>query len=126
MQKTLYALILAVLFSLAGYAQTAAPTVAPVKPDDDETIKISTALVQIDATVMDKAGNIVTDLKPEDFEIYANGKKQEITNFSLINGQKTVNWVSAAKNAPAAPLQPIVSPEQVRRTIAVVIDDLGL
>lgn len=126
MQKTLYALILAGLFSLAGYAQTAAPTVPPVKPDDDDTIKISTALVQIDATVMDKAGNIVTDLKPEDFEIYANGKKQEITNFSLINGQKTVNWVSAAKNAPAAPLPPIVSPEQVRRTIAVVIDDLGL
>jgi VWFA-related protein len=131
MRKNLYILILTCLFSLTGYAQTAAPTVVPKQPDDDEIIKISTALVQIDATVTDKSGNIITDLKPEDFEIYANGKKQEITNFSLVNGQKISKWISAGKSSgkaasPATPLPPITRPEQVRRTIAIVVDDLGL
>ena len=30
-------------------------------------LKISTSLIQIDVTVTDKKGNVVTDLKAEDF-----------------------------------------------------------
>ncbi len=100
-------------------------------PSDDGVLKISTTLIQADVTVTDKDGKVVTDLKPEDFEIYENGKKQEITNFSFVSVD--------SKSAPTAPIKsptstknsiPIPSvklkAEQVRRTYALVVDDLGL
>src|SRR4051812_36925136 len=68
-------------------AQTAKPTVTPAHApakNDEDVVKISTNLIQVDVTVTDKKGKIVTDLKPEDFEIFENNNKQDITNFSFI------------------------------------------
>ena len=108
--------------TVSAYAQT--PTGTP--PDD--LIKISTTLIQVDVTVTDKKGRVVTDLKPEDFEIYENGKKQEMTNFSFISlnsKSEPVKSPPAAKNS--IPLPPVkLKAEQVRRTYALVVDDLGL
>lgn len=119
------------IFSLSVFPQTPEPSATP--PINDETIKISTTLIQIDVSVTDKKGNFVTDLKPEDFEVYENGKKQDITNFSLINavtGTKTSERVIQPKGEkgkiPIA-IPPVkLKPEQVRRTYALVVDDLGL
>src|SRR3954463_16245446 len=69
------------LWSFSAAAQNPSPT-PPV--NDDSIVKISTTLIQLDVTVTDKDGKIVSDLKPEDFEVYENGKKQDITNFSFI------------------------------------------
>jgi VWFA-related protein len=108
--------------TVSVHAQT--PTGTP--PDD--VIKISTTLIQVDVTVTDKKGRIVTDLKPADFEVYENGKKQEITNFSFISvdsKSEPVKSPPAAKNS--IPLPPVkLKAEQVRRTYALVVDDLGL
>jgi VWFA-related protein len=81
--------------------------------------------------VTDKNGKIITDLKPEDFEIYENGERQTITNFSFVAGSEIVQTPVAPKTKEeknSVPLPPSVSlrPEQVRRTIALVVDDLGL
>lgn len=133
MKKFILALIFA-LFSLINIvAQTPTPTVSPTpKPadKDDDVVKISTTLIQLDVTVTDSKGKIVTDLKPEDFEVYENGEKQTITNFSFIN---TVTQAKPSptpkpdKNAVTAPIPSFqLRPEQVRRTIALVVDDLGL
>ncbi|MDQ3257859.1 MAG: hypothetical protein M3R15_28890 [Acidobacteriota bacterium] len=51
--------------------------VSPVKPqqvkaDEDDIVRVTTNLVQLDVTVTDKDGQQVTDLKPEDFEIREN------------------------------------------------------
>ncbi len=102
---------------------------APQK-DKDEVVRISVTLVQIDAVVTDGKGRQVTDLKAEDFEVYEDGRRQHITNFNYIAGPSA----SAPQPAPAdkanknAPPVPAVNlrPEQVRRTIALVVDDLGL
>ncbi len=39
-------------------------------------------LVDLGVTVSDRKGNLVTDLKAEDFEIYEDGKKQTLTYFA--------------------------------------------
>ena len=41
--------------------------------DEDDVVRITSNLVQIDAVVTDKKGRQVTDLKAEEFEILADG-----------------------------------------------------
>ena len=84
MPRLLSALIVVVSISSAAFSQmpAASPTPTP-KPGDDDVVKISTNLVQIDVTVTDKNGKVVRDLMPEDLEVYQNGKRQEISNFSF-------------------------------------------
>ena len=45
------------------------------------TIRVSTRLVVVDVVVTDKKGQPVTGLKPEDFALEENGKKQKISVF---------------------------------------------
>lgn len=52
---------------------------------EDEVVRVTTNLVQIDAVVTDKDGKQVTGLQPEDFEILEDGKPQKITNFSYVS-----------------------------------------
>lgn len=110
-----------------------AQTPSPTPPDDDgDVVKITTNLIQIDAVVTGKDGKPVTDLTAADFEIFENNVKQEITNFSFVSAlpEKTETIEKAEKSSPpvAAPPVPIgrIRPEQIRRTVAVVVDDLGL
>jgi VWFA-related protein len=126
--KYLSSALLLLLLVVSAFSQKPEPT---PPPEDPETIKISTSLIQVDVTVTDKDGNIVTDLKPEDFEIYENGQKQSITNFSLISSGQAPVGVAAApplsREKTAVPIPPVrLRPEQVRRTYALVVDDLGL
>src|SRR5512142_383104 len=60
------------------------PARSPV-PLDDQVVKINTSLIQIDVTVVDKNGKVVSGLKPDDFELYENGQRQKITNFSFVS-----------------------------------------
>ncbi|HEX8891169.1 MAG TPA: VWA domain-containing protein [Pyrinomonadaceae bacterium] len=106
--------------------------------DDEDVVRITTNLVQVDAVVTDKSGKLVTDLKPEEFEIYEDSREQKITNFSFVSteseataqppqpvAEKTSPPASGERNAP--PVPPVrLRREQIRRTIAVVVDDLGL
>ncbi len=125
MKNIIFAHLFITIFCAFNYAQTPTPT-----PAEDDVIVISTTLIQLDVTVTDKKGKIVTDLKPEDFEVYENDKKQEITNFSFVSSEPEIRSVSNSKpnkNAAVVPIPPVqIRPEQVRRTIALVVDDLGL
>jgi VWFA-related protein len=101
---------------------------------DDGVIRINVNLVQVDAVVTDSRGKAVTDLTADDFEVLQDGKRQVIRNFAFIN----VKGHSAAftprvspsqpKSSPAVPPPPPIAlrPDQIRRTIAIVVDDLGL
>src|SRR5229473_4837700 len=108
----------------------AQPQTQPQKPEDIEVVRITTNLVQVDAVVTDKNGKVVTDLKPEEVQILEDGKPQKITHFSYNVIQSALVTPPAKpanvdKNAPPAP--PVaLKPEQVRRTMAIVVDDLGL
>lgn len=114
-------------------------TVSPAVPspavteDDDDVVRITTNLVQLDATVTDKSGNQISNLTADDFEITENGRAQKITNFSYVSPKTAAppaNTNSTSKNKnvvvppppPSAPLRP----DQVHRAVALVVDDLRM
>lgn len=125
MKKIFPALALIFLFSTVLLAQNPPP---PPPIDETDVVKITTTLIQIDVTVTDKKGNIVKDLKPEEVEIYENGKRQEISNFTFINGvrEKTAETPENSQQSNILIPPSAVRPEQVSRTIALVVDDLTL
>lgn len=150
--KLVTVVLLVAVFSVAPPAQqastqqTPAPQ-TPVKPeqkpatpaqdppsDPDTVVRISTTLVQVDAVVTNNKGEHVEDLREEDFELLVDGKKQELTYFTLVKlpepkpagkTDKADKTTKAALPATNMPTQAI-APEQVKRTLAFVVDDLGL
>jgi VWFA-related protein len=128
--KLLLALLLSFCIFLPTLAQTRpGPPPPPQKPkDDDEVVRITTNLVQVDAVVL-KDGKQVTDLTADDFEIYEDGKKQVITSFAYVsNVPRAVSDPTPAvknKSRDIIPVSPL-KPEEPRRTIALVVDDLGI
>ena len=125
MKKLVSALFLIIFPAACALAQTPTPT--PVEADAD-VVKISTTLIQLDVTVTDKNGKIVSGLTADDFEVYENDERQTITNFSFVSSAPGFQPVAEeSKNQARVPVPPVqLRPEQVRRTIALVVDDLGL
>lgn len=132
MRKYLFTLLSILLLVAASFGQTAQPVISPTPKsvDTEDVVKISTTLIQVDATVTDKNGKIITDLKPEDFEILENGEKQNITNFLFVPTAPDTNAAPTRQNNKEENNIPIpagqLRPEQIKRTIALVVDDLGL
>ena len=142
------AVILIAQLSGAGFAQqprtpiTQPPPPPPnlktqqQKPEDIDVVRITTNLVQVDAVVTDKNGKVVTDLKPDEVQIFEDGKPQKITHFGYYFTGTTGAEIADRTAKPAAtrkvdevapPVLPSkLKPEDVRRTIAIVVDDLGL
>jgi VWFA-related protein len=125
------ALVLSFCILLPALAQTMPATPPqPQKPSDeqDDVVRITTNLVQVDAVVL-KDGKQVTDLTADDFEIYEDGKRQTITSFAYVsNVPRTTSEPTApvkGKSREIVPVSPL-KPEEPRRTIALVVDDLGI
>ncbi len=118
-------LILSLLTSSIG--QTQSPATGQDQ-SDDEVVRVTTNLVQVDAIVTDKTGKQVTDLRPDEFEILEDGRPQAITNFSYIDtGSEAASRPASPPAGDAPMVAPVrLRPEQVRRTIILVADDLGL
>lgn len=45
------------------------------------TLRVTSRLVDLDVVAFDKKGHPVTDLKPENFEVFDNGRKQTVSHF---------------------------------------------
>lgn len=104
---------------------------AQTPPADEHTIRISVNLVEVDAVVTDRQGRPVKDLTKDDFEVLQDKKPQPI---------RSVQWIPwGAETGPVALVPvggvglpvPVVAGKPiertaVRRTVALVIDDLGL
>lgn len=122
---TFITLTLLTLSPLANiYAQTPAST-------QDETVRVSSFIVQTEAIVTDKSGRRITGLKASDFTIMDEGKQQNVDYFTAIEGSRVLETntatVPSATN-PAkteAPVSPLTVPYQGRH-IALVFDDLNL
>jgi VWFA-related protein len=67
------------------------------------TIRVRVRLIPVDVIVTDQNNNPVTDLKPEDFEIFEDGRAQEVRHFS-------VQTFSADAPAPALSVVPATNP----------------
>jgi VWFA-related protein len=50
--------------------------------DKSFTLRVTTRLVDVGVVALDKKGRSVTDLKPEDFQVFDNGRKQTVRSFS--------------------------------------------
>ncbi|HYP51326.1 MAG TPA: VWA domain-containing protein [Pyrinomonadaceae bacterium] len=94
---------------------------------EQDVVRITTNLVQVDAVVTDKDGNQVTNLTAADFELLQDGKPQKITNFSYVNtaapNQPTVAS-SGRDNKNAVQTPPVrVRPQNAGRLITFIVDD---
>lgn len=99
---------------MGALAQTPAPT--------DFVLRFDVDLVQVDAIVTDSRGNHIGGLKPENFEVYQDGKPQKIIHFSYIAGK------TPSRPPNGSPEAPVLSPRAatrsaVRRTIVFMLDD---
>jgi len=89
-----FAAILSLLVGLAGIAsgaaqtqanQAARPPASPVgkqAPGGEYRLKVDVNLVVLFATVLDKKGRVVNDLKQDDFKVYEEGRLQKLSVFS--------------------------------------------
>ncbi|HEY5839632.1 MAG TPA: VWA domain-containing protein [Pyrinomonadaceae bacterium] len=117
-------------------AQQPTPSPGPTQDkrqqaEGDDVVRITTNLVQVDAVITDNDGKPVSDLKPDDVELFEDGRKQKITNLSyqVLDPPPTDERPAkpSGNDKNAAPVPPTrIRPENVRRTIAIVVDDLGL
>ncbi len=131
-KRLLFALPLVVGFGLAQGPASNAPQASATGPST--VIRIDVNLVQVDAVVTDSHGKRVTDLKPSDFEILQDGKPQSISNFSYVTTKPAgavpapVRQAAQPKAVKGEPQPPPVppSPAAINRTMALVVDDLGL
>ena len=76
-------------------------------------------------------GKQVTNLTADDFQIFQDGKPHKITHFSYISHRGSPDVESGAgrrfpRGKRLAPPPGTLRPDQVRRTVALVVDDLGL
>jgi VWFA-related protein len=106
----------------------AIPTAA--SPDTSSPLRVTVRLVDISVVAYDKKGHPVTDLKPEDFEIYDNGLKQKMQSFSQAGGRTAQESVDAT-DQPAFSNRRSVRPDASLKiagnegSIAILLIDAG-
>src|SRR6478672_5344900 len=72
-------------------AQTpATPAQTPAQPPA-ATFKVQVDLVTNDIIVRDEKGNFIPDLKKEEFEIFEDGVKQDISSMTVVTGGRVTN-----------------------------------
>ena len=79
---------LAALFMAGLLFETAPPLTAgqaPQVPSAPSRISVTTELVLVNVVARDKKGNLIRDLKKEDFTLLEDGKKQAISTFDFEN-----------------------------------------
>ena len=70
------------------------PLPTDIAGKDTETVKVSTNVVNVDAVVYNKkTGQITTGLAKKNFEVYVDGVKRDITNFSTPDAPITITLV---------------------------------
>src|SRR5947209_2520735 len=132
-QHALAVWLILLIAALSLAQQPSAPSNAQAqqqgKREDEDVVRISTNLVQVDAVVTDKNGRPITDLKPQEIQIYEDNRPQKITHFSYItsgNADAVLTKSAPPDKRPSDMPSVRLQPSEVRRTIAVVVDDLGL
>lgn len=69
---------------LTGTALTAGQNPAPTQPQQP-TFRVQVDYVEVDVVVTDRQGNLVRDLKKEDFQVFEDGKAQTINAFTHVD-----------------------------------------
>src|SRR4051794_32953602 len=93
------------------------------------TFKVQVDLVTNDIIVRDEKGNFIPDLKKEEFEIYEDGVKQDITSMTVVTGGRVTNVL--APPPPPPPEGIVLPPTRPRNDVSgriflFFVDDLHL
>jgi VWFA-related protein len=91
------ALVILTLLSYAAQSQVAG------RQDKSETIKIRSTEVFVDTVVFDRRNRLVSDLAQQDFEVYEDGVRQEVTSFRVIRAAGKSTAQPATANGSKAP-----------------------
>lgn len=110
-----------------AYCFLAAQQPAPANGNTNQTftIKAQTNVVLVDVRVWDKAGNPVTDLKPEDFRVFEDGVRQQVSSFSI---EKVAQLEAAvAENGPPPTIDlATLPPNTPQETVLKLLQDRRL
>ncbi len=99
------------------------------KPEQDDVIRTNTNLIQVRAVVTDRAGKLVDNLKQDDFEVFENGKPQQVSVFSLErirNNQNSASSPEPANDSNSANANATRVPPSPSRTMVLFVDTLHL
>ena len=121
-------------FGIPSFAQQAQPqppadAQAQTKPPAS-SIRVTSELVLANVVVRDKKGNLIRDLKKEDFTLYEDGKKQQISTFDFENvdqletaggAEKTVTGEMPGMAGPASVLKKSDAPVMNARDRRVIV-----
>src|SRR5262245_48108888 len=80
-RATKYAALIALLAGVTLAGQQAPPTTLPQTP----TFKVQVDYVDVDVLVTDQQGKFVRELSKDDFQVFEDGKRQSIANFSVVD-----------------------------------------
>ncbi len=111
----------------ADPVRTTEPKMELSTKDTETTFKVRVNLVQVKAVVRDGKGQLIRDLKREDFQLYDQGKLQVITTFGVETPETRKKRVEALlktqQNADDTSGDKVALPE---RFVALVFDDIHL
>ncbi len=109
---------------LAAVLVTAAAQVEPAGPKP--TVRIDVNLVQIDAIVTDAKGKTDAGLNATDFQVFADGRSQVISDCVYVRPERVTGV--ASEGAASIGFAHTGAPHagEIRQSVAFVVDDLGL
>lgn len=127
--KRIFAFLLATaMCAQLALAQT--PQKPSSEPVPEDIIRITTQLVQTDVVVTDKNEQIIKDLKLEDFELYDNGKKQDLKFMEFVSVDSARRAEGTRPTGLPVEVEQTgntgVSAKELKRVVAFVIDDLTM
>jgi VWFA-related protein len=128
-------LIVAVSLGALVAAQAPAGQTPPTPPQtatpqrQQPDFRVSIDLVNMDVIVRNNQDQFIADLTKDDFEIFEDGVKQDVTAFTLVHGGRVTNLLAP----PPAPTQegiilPVSRPrnDAAGRIFLIIVDDLHL
>ena len=126
----------ALLVVLAAGLSAQTPAQPPAQPpasatttQQKPTFRVQVDLVTNDIVVRDDKGNFIPDLKKDEFEVYEDGVKQELTSMTVVTGGRVTNVL--APPPPPPPEGIILPPSRPKtdvsgRIFLFFVDDLHL
>jgi VWFA-related protein len=90
----------------------------------DQPVRLKTELIEVRAAVANRSGEVVPDLKKEDFEVLENGRPQQVAFFAV---ERADSPARSPQAAPAViPGLPARAGEPASRTVVFFVDTVHL
>ncbi len=118
------------IFGDVSQAQQPAAPAVPPSGAPTPTFRTAVNLVSSDVIVRNRRGQFQADLSKDDFDVYEDGIKQELTSFVLVHGGRVFTSQTAVAAAPVRegiilpPSRPVN--DTAGRIIIFVVDDLHM